>query len=40
LEDVERYVDEVNSLQEVRRVEDENDYVATDVKLGGCVSTL
>lgn len=41
VEDVLSYVEEVNSLQEVRRrVEDENDNDATEVKLGACVSML
>jgi len=40
VEDVGRYVYEVNVLQEVRRATDENDNHATDVKLGACVSML
>lgn len=41
VEDVLSYVDEVNLLQEVRRrVEDENDNDAMEVKLGACVSML
>jgi len=41
VEDVWSYVDEVSLLQEVRRrVEDENDNDATEVKLGACVSML
>jgi len=41
VEDVGRYVDEVNLLQGVsRRNEDESDNHSTDVKLGACVSIL
>jgi len=41
VQDVGRYVNEVDLLQGVsRRAEDENDNVATDVKLGACVKMI